>query len=249
MNNFDDKLFSAHLSDMAKLCEKRFAARFTGFLTEEEQAFAESFFERTKFSSFFFYGGFTGAQRKMLCVYPSDKRACEEDFPISVVRFSFRENDTITHPQILGSVMSLGIKRETVGDIIVEKGFAYVMCTNDVKVLIEGIRKIGQVGVKSEAVTEFTYEKEEKFEEKRITAASLRLDNVLSSAIGLSRSKTNELIKNEGVTLCHKEVYSPDRILCEGDVFSVRKKGKYILSEICGETKKGKIAVLLKKYM
>lgn len=249
MNNFDDKLFSAHLSDMISLCDKRYSMRFTGFLTEEEQEFAEEFFKRKNFEDFLFYGGFDGAERKILCVYPCDMEVSGKDFPISIVKFSFREKDTVTHPQVLGSVMSLGIKRETVGDIIIENGCAYVICAKDTKSLIDGIEKIGKVGVKSEILDEFAYEKEDKFEEKRITVSSLRLDNVLSAATGLSRTKANELIKSDGAAVCHREVFSPDTLLCEGDVFSVRKKGKYILSEICGETKKGKIAVLIKKYM
>ena len=54
----------------------------------------------------------------------------------------------LSHRDILGSLMALGIKRETVGDILIEEGRAVVFVCGDVKeYILNQVEKIGRVGV------------------------------------------------------------------------------------------------------
>ena len=39
------------------------------------------------------------------------------------------------------------------------------------------------------------------------------------------------------------------RTISEGDVLTIRKKGKFIVSKILGENKKGKIKISIKQYI
>jgi len=81
------------------------------------------------------------------------------------------------------------------------------------------------------------------------TVSSLRLDCVLGLLTGVSRSGADELIKKEMVSLNHSVCTRGSVTVAEGDVISVRRFGRAEVSEILGETKKGRIRMTLKKYI
>lgn len=181
----------------------------------------------------------------------SDENTAEQ-FPIKAVTFTFRKEDSVTHRDVLGSLMALGIERDTVGDIFVTDGKAAVFVYEKVAPLIsDSITKIGRVGVQVQTgIAEGFTLPARKYEELRFSVASMRLDNIVRCVAGTSRTGAVEkYITPQLVTLNGTVCTDVSKQLSEDDVFSVRGKGKFVLQCI-GETgRKGNIHITVKKYI
>jgi RNA-binding protein YlmH len=80
------------------------------------------------------------------------------------------------------------------------------------------------------------------------TVASLRLDSVVASAFNLSRGKASEAITRGIVFVNHMETTKPDQQLSEGDRITLRGKGKAVLSEIGGKSRKDRQYIKIERY-
>lgn len=245
----EDRLLVSHILDMLEICEKSFTPRFSAFLDERQAILAESVMREQGCEAYELYGGYEGAARKILGVFPPYRDINREDFPISSLVFRFRETDSLSHRDFLGSFMSRQIKRNTVGDIIVEKGRAVAFVHDTVKsALLSEISKIGSVGVKVAEEENPDLHIEQSFAEKSGTVSSLRLDSIISMAAGISREKSASLIKGGYAAVMYETVQSASYQLSEGDIFSVRGYGKFILDSVNGKTKKDRLHITVKKY-
>lgn len=243
----DEELLPARINDTAELCEKTCTPKFLGFLTSAEAALARNILKNARVRNDFF-GGYEGAERVILGCFPD----WAEDFPypISPLTVSFRKADVLSHRDILGSLMALGIKRETVGDILIEEGRAVAFVSDDVKeYILDQVEKIGRVGVNITDGCTFPLPEGDKLEEFTGTAASDRIDCVAAALCGLSRSKVCELIAAGLITVNSVPVSKPTKSVAAGDVISVRGKGRYIAVSLDGRTKKDRIVIKYKKYI
>ena len=83
----------------------------------------------------------------------------------------------------------------------------------------------------------------------RDTVSSLRLDAVAASGFSLSRGKAADLIASGRVQLNHRECVKPDHAVAQGDVLSCRGLGKCVLTEVGGPSQKGRILIVLERYV
>ena len=197
------------------------------------------------------WGGYPDARRRMLAIYPE---YCQEyildEFPMRCVTFSFRKEDKLTHRDLLGTFMGMMLKRDTIGDIIFAEGAAQTFVTDvAAKVITGSVSKVGRVGVKVSDDRPFELELKQEFEDIKGTVASMRLDCIVSLAAKVSRENAARLIRSEKVDINHFTASSVSAELREGDVLSIRGSGRFILSGIDGETKKGRIHINLRKYI
>lgn len=243
----EDKHLVSRLKDFAYIAENKYTSKFTPFLDERQQMIAEKTVSDMGFCNFLFFGGDDLCKRKVLGFFPDIPSS--DAFPIVPLEFSYRKADKLSHRDFLGSVMALGIKREMIGDIFVEEGrttlFAYDTVSENI---ITQISKVGSVGVKISVCNAVSVQNNESFGEIEGITASLRADCIVSLATGLSRAKSTDFIKSEGIDVNYMKIYSSSHILSEGDIFSVKGFGKFILSEIGGFTRKEKLHIKLKKY-
>ena len=252
MNDQSDKLFAARLGDMVALCERDSTYQFSSFLDERQCAEAEAWCRRNIGElKYRLWGGYDGARRKMLAVYPD---YCEdyisEEYPFVCITFTYRKEDKLTHRDFLGTFMGLQLKREVIGDIVAAEGKTQVFVTEvAAKLIMPTVSKIGRVGVKLADNLPFELENAQKYQDISGTVASLRLDCVVVLAAHLSREKAAALIRADKVEINHFPVSSVSRELRGGDVLSIRGFGRFVLSDINGETKKGRIHIDLKKYI
>lgn len=238
-------LLAARLKDMEIQAEKR--PVFMGFLDEASAAEASRMLARQRH---LLWGGFETAERKYLGVFPSFVEPDLSLFPIRSVAVMFREAYCLTHRDFLGALMALGIQRETVGDILVEPGRAMIFVREQLAdYLKEHMRKVGSVGVRIELdeMPEMHYER--RFESLQGVLASERLDCIVAFLGRLSRDKAAALIKSGQVQVNHMEVHVLSEKLMQGDVISIRKKGKYILDEIGTKTAKGRLRMTFRRYL
>ena len=90
---------------------------------------------------------------------------------------------------------------------------------------------------------------EVKCQEIRDTVSSLRLDSVASTGFRMARGKAAELISGGRVQVNWRECTKPDKLLAAGDTVSARGFGKFVLSEVGGMTRKGRISIVVKRYV
>ena len=245
----EDKLLAGRILDSIRACEEKYQDRFTFFLDEHQQALCRKVLASQRFESFCFYGGYEGASRQVLGMFAPYSEADKSRFPFTAVSYFYRKSDSLTHRDFLGCLMSLGIERDTVGDIIVSEGHSVVFVYNTVADHALMLEKIGRVGVKSESGMAGIVIPEQKYLPIEGTVASLRLDSVLSVALRISREKAARLLHQGGVQVNYEASELSDRKLSAGDVFSAKGYGKFLLSEVGDLTKKDRIHISIKKYI
>lgn len=248
----EDRLFSARLNDIVNRCERDGVCCFSNFLDERQCVEAERWCRyNTGGLKYMLYGGFPEAQRRMLAVFPDYyEDYIIEEFPLECLTFKFRKEDKLTHRDFLGSFMGMRLKREVMGDIIVNEGIAQVFVTEiAAKLILSTVSKIGSTGVKVCDDVPFQLEVKQEFRNISGTVASLRLDCVVSLAAGIGRENAARLIRSDKTEVNHFPVTSVSHELKEGDMLSVRGCGRFVLSGINGTTKKGRIHIILKKYI
>lgn len=249
----DEKLLTAHIEDMIRAADKSFSPGFTGFLSGGEAALAGRFLEYMGESRFIFWGGFEGAERVILGIFPDDYSDMSErlaSFPLRIVKFTGRMTGELSHRDYLGAIMSLGIERSLTGDIVCGEGCAYAVLSPAAAELALSVSKIGRAGVKCTlASPEDRVARNDSFREISGTVPSLRLDCIVSEAAGISRSKAAALISSGAVSVDHKVTQSVSGNVEQGAVLSIRGVGRFILSEVCGRTKKDRIHIIIKKYL
>mgnify|MGYP001702990293 CR=1 FL=1 len=246
----EDEVLLARVYERITLAAQRNVPANTCFLSKREQMLAQ---ELVRGEDFRFFGGTELSEREVCCYLPEyldESWLYSQDGPIAAVRASFFENDKLTHRDFLGSLMGSGIKRETVGDILIEEGRAVVFVCGDVKeYILNQVEKIGRVGVNMTEGCSFPLPEGDRLEEFTATAASDRIDCIAASLCGLSRSKICELIAAGLITVNSVSVSKPTKSIAAGDVISVRGKGRYIAVSLDGRTKKDRIIIKYKKYI
>lgn len=251
LNNLgdDEKRLVLHLDDIADLSVKYSKPYFSGFLNERQAELCRAVMQRKGVSSYCFWGGYDGAGRVMLCVYPEYCEPEYEDFPFVCINTKFRRIDELSHRDFLGSLMALGIKRETVGDIVVQEGIASFFVTSDLEQYVRSqIRKIGRVGITFCSDTADFNAVTRDFEEKVGVVSSLRIDSVVSAAANLSRSKAQKAVLSGLVAKNFEITYNTDCRVCSGDKISVRGYGKFIVQFDGSVSKRGKYRILFKQF-
>ena len=189
---------------------------------------------------------------KLYYPYPdSDKVIMYSDNIPKIRLYEIISYYPLTHSEIMGSLFSLNIKNEVLGDIIVDNGKYYFYVMDEISSLI--LQEYSFVGNKSIKIREIdihtlnNYRK--KFEEKEIIVSSLRIDTVISRIIGTSRDKIKEKIKNKEILVNYKVLTNNSYFLHVDDVFSVRKFGKYKFMGIVKMTKKDNYIIKYLKYI
>lgn len=243
----DSAFLKTRIITLSEQCKKQNKPQFLGFLSEEEQKFAEGVI--LKNCNYMFFGGHEGADRSVLGVFPNDIRSSEKAFPISPLTLFFRPQDKPSHRDFLGAVLALGIKREAIGDILIGEGAAIMFASPSVARLIsQELKTVGRVGVRVEmGILSELPEKSERIE-VTFTVSSLRIDCVIAAICSCSRKSADDLINENRVSINSVPCDKATKVVCEGDKITVRGKGKFTLKQINGETKKGRLKITVEKY-
>jgi len=191
-------------------------------------------------------GGFKDAER----VIPVFEENFDPEKYLAAIRLSFRPQDTLTHRDVLGAVLGLGLERSVIGDIAVGEGTAHLVCLAHIAGFIaENLTQAGKVGLHAAKIPLAALpEAAKSLREQRGTVASLRLDAVLSEAFHCSRGVAEELLAQGLVQLRHEECRRGDAKVREGDIISVRGKGRVKLVQVGDASRKGRVWITLGHY-
>lgn len=243
----ESKLLLSKTDDLIASVKRGRRFAFTYFLNPEEQ---KTVCDRIASCSLSFSvnGGYDGSERNMVCVYDSSVPT-DLSFPVSALVFSYSGYDKITHRDVLGALTSLGIKREFIGDIIFfDKKCVFFTDFKITQFVIQNLLSVKNNNVSvSECFEDITYTR--SYEQKDIIVSSMRLDCLIGELCSVSRTAASELICAGLVFVNGTETRKKDKTVIEGDIISVRKKGKYRVDLNCGTTKKGRIKLKVLKYI
>jgi len=253
-----DKLLVARIQDKIKEALRNYVITGLGFLAPGEKSEIES---QTDFNicEHHFFGGYEDAERVFLFIQPQDSYFERDEIYshyIHLLRFSsYQEGHELGHRDYLGSLMGAGLKREAIGDILIYKDikmqYADILLSAGVtSAVFSGLSAVGRTKVHIEELPlSYLHVPVKAFRELSDTVMSLRLDAVLSAAFNLSRADTKSAVERGLVKRNDLEELSPGRSVAEGDIISLRGYGKFILDQIEGETKKGRIKIKIKRYI
>ena len=248
----EDKVLLAKLWDKIGAGMRKNIMAYTCFLSPREQNMAQFLFGNQE--GLYCFGGFDDAERQMLIYLPDylDESALRnEDSPITCLRATFYEGDTPSHRDFLGALTGAGIARESVGDICVGKGSCDFFVTNEIApYILQNLTGAGRTKLRLEAIPLDRVEvPEPEIKIIRDTVASLRLDSIISSGFRIGRSLAAQHICAGKAAIDGLPCEKPDKAVEGGAKISVRGLGKIRLKEINGQTKKGRISVVIDRYV
>ena len=245
----DDKLITAHAEDALRIAEAHYTVETVGFLNPRQRTLISKELYPLPDISLEFFGGYPEAERTLLICRPEYADFSPDDV-ISTIRITGRGLDALTHRDILGSLMGLGIVRENIGDIVVGDGEAFVFVKNRIAdYIVQNLTKIGRLGIHC-SICKCSEAKLPPPTVREIhgTVSSMRLDAVLAFAAGISRSRAAELISQGLVSVNFNITESASAHIDEGDLISARGIGRIKIGSISGPTRKGRLGITALKY-
>ena len=246
----EEKLLYNRLSELASRSFTRGIWTYSEFLSVSEQSLL-TIGELAK-SQWRLFGGYEGAERAIAVFGSADICGYEDTPPITWVKAepaNMRFSAELSHRDFLGTVMSLGLKRSVIGDIVAAGNTGYICCLDSVaEYICENLDRVKNTSVicRIEPIPE-------DFagalpEEKTVFVSSVRIDGAVSAVYGLSRSQAKELFDRELVYINSRTVPSPAVQLAEGDIVSVRGYGRFTYVCTEGETRKGRLCIKVKVF-
>ncbi len=274
----DEAMFKGHVSDLVGASE--YTVKTSGFLTPLEQRIAFDTARSVGAEHrCFFWGGAPEAERRVLVMIPdwltpespvlcgpfdeereetlreiisSGADGGEISEAVCAVEITSEGFATLEHKDYLGAILSLGIKRELLGDIVPEEGCRAVafLLKGAVNFVEENLLKAGREGVKAEPLElPEGYRIPREFEVLTDTVMSLRLDGIVKALCKVSREEAASLVEKGEVTLNYLVETEKDASVSKGDVISVRGFGKYIYDGDRGVNRRGRIRFDARKYV
>lgn len=247
----EDRVLLAKIWDKVGAGLRKNIPSSTCFLSQREQELCRYLFGQV--DGLCAFGGYEGAERKMLVFLPDylDESYLQEESPLVCLRATFYEGDSPTHRDFLGALMGAGIGRETVGDICVGNGSCDFFVTAEIAPYVEqNFQSAGRTKLRLEQIPlDAVSVPEPETKEIRDTLASLRLDSVISAGFRIGRGAAGEYVTAGKAAIDGLPCEKPDRTVAEGATVSVRGLGKIKLEAVNGQTKKGRISVVIHRYV
>lgn len=239
------------LIDLAEQALKTWEPVTSDFLSPPEWMEVQQRFRGLTEVQLVAWGGYPQAERQRVVVARSELPLTSEQVALTVLaiagNFLF---DTASHRDFLGAILSTGIVREKVGDILVlgERG-AQAIVAPDIATFLElNLTQVRSVPVKTQVIAlDELKVSAPRHKELTTVEASLRLDAIASAGFGLSRSKMAELIAAGEVRVNWKTVTQASTPLKSGDLVAIRGKGRLTVGEIA-VTKKARYRVQLSRF-
>lgn len=228
-------------------CEQvnqQYAPVLTNFLDPRGQYILEVIVGSFDDMHVIFFGG-QYSERKRAIIAPNYFEANEDDFEVSLIQITYPEKFVnIQHQHVLGTLMSLGIEREQVGDIITGSTIQFVLTKQLESYIMLELTKIRGASVKLNSIPfKDMIQSEENWKIHSSTVSALRLDVVLKEMIHKSRSIAKQLIEKKRVKVNHTIIDSPDFQIQINDLLSIQGFGRAQITDVGGKTKKDKIHI------
>ena len=228
-----------------RICDKSNRIARTPFLSLDEQ---EILLSMSKHYNVKLYGGFNNSERQRALIIPEDSYE-DENFDICVISAKC-DNDfyKISHSDVLGALMNIGIEREVTGDIVITNDYIYIAVSKSISpFVVSQLTRINKVNVDFE-VTDDIPERELLIEEFDMILTSRRLDSVVSHLAKCGRKEAQFKIDNKEVKVNGFVITKYDKVVSDDSLISIRRAGRFIVYGEVGKTKKENIVLHCGKY-
>ncbi|RTX84705.1 RNA-binding protein [Staphylococcus piscifermentans] len=234
------------LLDKVNQAERNYAPVLTHFLDPREQYILEVIVGSYPELTLTFNGGSPSSERKRAMIAPEYFSPQKEDFELVLLEVGYPEKfATIDHRNVLGTLMSLSIERDQLGDIIVGDKIQFILTKNIQSYIMLELKRIKNVPVKlHEVPLEDMIQSKEDWTTHQATVSALRLDVVLKEMIRKSRSIAKQYIEKKRIKVNHTIIERPDFQLEPGDLLSIQGHGRARMTEIGHKTKKDKLRIV-----
>ena len=247
-----DDFFLKRIRELANLSYQRDIVTFSDFLNLNEQNMVSSLKRQFPQIVMEIFGGYENAERQMVAFHP-DALAFTWEYPIDCLKIepkAIKFSESLTHRDYLGALLNLGIERSVIGDIVVQEKAAWFFCQNKMTdFFLDNLCRVRHTNI---LITKVDYPDKlpcTKLEAINGTCASVRLDSLISLAFKASRSSMVSYIEGGQVFVNGKLITSNGYEPKEGDIISVRGKGRFIFDGMSHQTKKGRCGVRILRYI
>ena len=237
------------LENAAKLAGEKGLTRFTRFLDPAETELCRHL-ARQYDAGFSAWGGYDQAERVVGCFSPAGEEMDTAQYPVVCLHSRYSPKFcSITHRDLLGSFMALGLTRSCAGDMIIAGTDIYLFAhAQTADFIAQSMKSTGKAPLDFHALTETPQMPEPEGTRFSAVVSSLRLDAVLAAAYRLSRSEAADSIRAGLVKVNHLACDRVDLPLQEGALLSMRGRGRVRLLSVDGTTRKQRIGITMFRY-
>ena len=247
-----DEFFLKRIRELANLSYQRDIVTFSDFRNLNEQTMVSSLKRQFPQIVMETFGGYENAERQMVAFHP-DALAFTWEYPIDCLKIepkAIKFSESLTHRDYLGVLLNLGIERSVIGDIVVQEKAAWFFCQNKMTdFFLDNLCRVRHTNILITKVDDPDKLPRPKLEAINGTCASVRLDSLISLAFKASRSSMVSYIEGGQVFVNGKMITSNGYEPKEGDIISVRGKGRFIFDGMSHQTKKGRCGVRILRYI
>ncbi|HJB29592.1 MAG TPA: RNA-binding protein [Candidatus Blautia faecavium] len=240
------------IRELANISYQRDIVTFSDFLNLNEQNIINSRSASIPGVVMERFGGYESAERQMIAFHP-DALAFPWEYPIDCLKaepIAAKFSQKLTHRDYLGALLNLGVDRSVVGDILIQENTAYIFCLRKMTdFFMDNLSSVRHTNVTVRKLEEKEELPSPKTELVTGTCSSVRLDALIALAFHASRSSMTPLISGGMVFVNGKLITSNGYEPKEGDIISVRKRGRFRYEGVSHQTKKGRISVKLMLYV
>lgn len=239
-----NEAFVKRIYDQIDQMERQNRTIVTPFFTPEQCAITE----RICGNNIIFTkdGGYLGAERCRFAFLPYEE---VYNVPLCVLKATYSSTfGKLSHRDVLGALMHIGIERETFGDLLISDSEVYIICDPDIKnYLICNLTKIKRTSLHFKTdILDMEYEPDIRFERKIVS--SLRLDTLVASLAHVSRKKAQTMIMAGYVKVNHVILEQTSYLCNNNSAISIRGYGRFQLQEVLSKTKKDRLVIHVGMY-
>ncbi len=193
------------------------------------------------------WGGYENAERCVACFGYREYFTDNTDYPIKCILIkpvNQKFADNLTHRDFLGSLMGLGIRREVLGDIIINENCGYLFCLDTISdYVIENLTQVRHTTVRCELTCKIPEDALPETKYREIIVSSERLDVIVAAIYKMSRSQVLPLFNTEKIFVNGAVKASPSATVSVNDKISVRGFGRFIYKGVLRSTKKNRLVI------
>ena len=173
-----------------------------------------------------------------------------KDEPV-VLLYEIKVKSPIRHQDILGAMYSLNIDSSLFGDILIIDNHYYIYILPIVRNYFESnFLNVRNTSVSlEEKDISILKDYERSYEKLDFIVSSSRIDTVVSSICHIGRSNILDMIKKKEIILNYDYLKDNSYKLKDGDVFSIKRVGKFKYNGILKNTKSDHLIIEILKYL
>ncbi len=249
----DTELLKKRFSELANKSYSQDIFLFTDFLGLLEQSAFRELESSLRGIRYTVWGGAEGAERVMIRFGDGEELGYSVPFPIVCIKAepcSQKYADKLTHRDLLGALLNLGIERDVLGDIPIIDNVAYIFAKEDIApFIISELKRAKRTDLSLSLCEELPEGELYKTERRRIQASGERVDAVIAKVFGISRDDALSLFSRRLVFIDGKLCENNSRTPKRGERISVRGYGRMIYLGYETTSKKGKLNIEVDLYV